>query len=152
MKRIDRIGGIFFILLAGLVIWQSVSIPMGRLNQPGPGFLPFWVAVVLALLSVFLWLEAGLRKISSAKVPSSSGERRWINLLWTAASLLAYGFLLEIAGFIVCTLFLLFFLLRFIGQQKWWVAFTGSILTTLISHAVFRLALKVQLPAGLFKI
>jgi hypothetical protein len=55
-------------------------------------------------------------------------------------------------GFIICTLLLLFFLFGFIGKQKWWVVFSGSILTTLISHAVFRLALKVQLPAGLFKI
>ena len=144
MERYDRTCSILCLIFAGLVIWQSSYMPMGRLGKPGPGFLPFWVAVILALLSIFLWVEAGLRK-PSAPVPFLTGERRWPGLIWTVSSLLAYAFLVEILGFIVSTLILLFFLFRFIGNQKWWVVFTGTVVLTLGGYLIFKVGLKVQL-------
>lgn len=152
MKRIEYIGSLIGLVIAAIVIWQSALIPMGSLSKPGPGFMPFWVAVILALLSGFSWIETRKRKPPSVQVQSTVGERQWSNVIWTAASLLAYGFLIESLGFILSTMFLLLFLFRFMGRQKWWVVFTGSFLVTLISHAIFKLALKVQLPTGIFKI
>ena len=73
-------------------------------------------------------------------------------MIWTAASLLVYGFLIELLGFLICTFFFLFVMFYFMGHQKWWVSLTGSILVTWIAHAIFKLALKVQLPAAFFKI
>jgi putative tricarboxylic transport membrane protein len=152
MKRYDRICSLLCLIIAAIVIWQSAVIPMGRVNKPGPGFLPFWVAVILALLSAFLWMEAGLRKAPSVPVQFLSGEGRWPSVLLTAVSLLAYAFLIETLGFIISTLILLFFLFRFVGNQKWWVVFTETVLVTLVTHLIFKVGLKVQLPAGLFRI
>jgi len=152
MNRLDRIGSIVGLLLAVVVIWQSALIPMGNLSKPGPGFLPFWSGVILALLAGLLWLGSGERKPLSdvSKIFIAGG--RWPNVIWTAGSLLAYGFILEVLGFILCTAILMFFLVYFIGKQKWWVALTGSVLVTWMAHAIFKLALKVQLPAGIFRI
>jgi hypothetical protein len=55
-------------------------------------------------------------------------------------------------GFLISTLVLLLFLFRFIGNLKWWVVFTGMLLVTLMTHVLFKVALKVQLPAGLFRL
>jgi len=152
MKRYDRICSIIFLFFSLVVIWQSFLMPIGRFSKPGPGFLPLWIAIILALLSSLLWMEARLRKSVSAQIQFFSREGRWLSALFTVGSLLAYALLIEFLGFIICTLLLLLFLFRFIGKQKWWLVFTETILVTLVTQAIFKVGLKVQLPAGLFRV
>lgn len=151
MIRFDKIGSIVCLVLAAVAIWQSVTIPMGRINKPGPGFLPFWVGVILALLSVVLWVEASFRKPSPDQAGFLSGEGKWPYVIFTGVALLIYTGLLEILGFRISTFLFLLFLFWFVGKQKWWVVFLGSFLVTFFTHLIFRVALKVQLPAGLFR-
>jgi hypothetical protein len=150
MKRIDRVGAVVCFVLAGFVFWQSASIPRGNLSQPGPGFMPFWVASILALLSGILWITAEGQKSASMPVQFLAGEGRWPGVVFTALSLFGYAFLLEVMGFIFSTFLLQLFLFRFIGKQKWWIVLTGSVVVTLAAHALFKVALKVQLPSGFF--
>jgi hypothetical protein len=150
MKRYDRICAILFLAIAVTAMVLSSFMPMGRTSKPGPGFLPFWVGVILALLSIFLFVEAGFRKGPVESVKFLAGEGRWPNVIWTAGSLMGYGFLIEALGFVISTLILLLFLFRYIGNQKWWVAFTGTFLVTLAAHLIFKVGLRVQLPRGFF--
>ena len=150
MQRLDRIGAIVCLVIAGIALWQSMKVPMGNIRQPGPGFLPFWVGVILALLSAGLWFQAGVRKPGVEPVRFLSGEGKWPYVVAAGVGLLTYTFLLEPLGFIISTFFLLIFLFRVIGKQKWWVGVTGSILVTFFTHLIFKVALKVQLPRGLF--
>lgn len=151
MKRFDKIGSIVGLIVAAVAIWQSAIIPMGRISKPGPGFLPFWVGIILALLSTTLWIEASLRKPSADRVQFLSGEGKWPYVVFAAVSLLAYTGLMEILGFRISTFLLLIFLFWFVGKQKWWVVFLGSFLVTFFTHLIFRVALKVPLPTGLFR-
>jgi len=150
VQRLDRIGAIVCLVIAGIALWQSMKVPMGNIRQPGPGFLPFWVGVILALLSAVLWFQAGVRKPGVEPVRFLSGEGKWPYVVAAGVGLLTYTFLLEPLGFIISTFFLLIFLFRVIGKQKWWVGVTGSILVTFFTHLIFKVALKVQLPRGLF--
>jgi putative tricarboxylic transport membrane protein len=150
MKKYDRICAILFLAIAVTAIVLSSFMPMGRTSKPGPGFLPFWVGVILALLSIFLFVEAGFRKTPAEPARFLAGEGRWPNVIWTAGSLMGYGFLIEVLGFVISTLILLLFLFRYIGNQKWWVAFTGTSLVTLAAHLIFKVGLRVQLPRGFF--
>jgi putative tricarboxylic transport membrane protein len=150
MKLYDRTSSLIFLVLALAVIWRSFLMPIGSLSKPGPGFLPLFVGILLALLSSALWIEAGLRKSSLERVHFLTGEGQWLSALLTVGSLLAYALLLEFLGFIICALLLLFFLFWVVGKQKWWVAFIGTVLVTLFSHLLFKVALDVQLPGGLF--
>jgi putative tricarboxylic transport membrane protein len=150
MKHFDKISSVIWLLIAIFFIWQSALVPIGGLHKPGPGFMPFWVAVILAMLSIILWVEAALRK-TEEEVKFLSGEGKWSSVIWTVGPLLAYSFLVELLGFILSTLILLFFLFRYIGNQKWWVAITGSFLVTFSAHLIFKVALKVQLPYGILR-
>jgi putative tricarboxylic transport membrane protein len=150
MKKLDQFGSYICLGIAALVIWQSSIIPMGSIRQPGPGFLPFWVGVILALLSVILWFQAGYRKPAAELVRFLSGEGKWPYVAAAGIALLIYAFLLEPLGFIISTFLLLIFLFRIIGKQKWWVGVTGSLLVTFFTHLIFKVALKVQLPRGFF--
>ena len=150
MQRLDKIGSVVCLVIAGIALWQSFRVPMGNIRQPGPGFLPFWVGMILALLSAVLWFEASSRKPAPEPVRFLSGERKWAYVAAAGIALLMYTFLLESLGFVISTFLLLIFLFRVIGKQKWWVGVTGSILVTFFTHLIFKVALKVQLPRGLF--
>jgi putative tricarboxylic transport membrane protein len=152
MKRFDRINSIVFLVLGAIVIWQSAIIPMGDINKPGPGFLPFWVGILMAIFSISLWFLAGSREPISAHAKFLSGERRWISVILTTCLLFAFAYWIETLGFIISTFLLLLFLFRVIGHQKWWAVFTGTVLVTLAAHILFKVIMKVQLPVGLFRI
>ena len=150
MKKFDQFGSCICLGIAALAIWQSSIIPMGNIRQPGPGFLPFWVGVILALLSAVLWFQAVSRKPAAEPARFLSGEGKWPYVIAAGIALLIYAFLLEPLGFIISTFLLLIFLFRVIGKKSWRVGVTGAIVVTFFTHLIFRVALKVQLPRGLF--
>ena len=47
MGKADRISGVFWLCFSILMIIQSYRLGLGTINQPGPGFLFFWVNIVL---------------------------------------------------------------------------------------------------------
>ena len=54
MRRADRIFGVIGL---GLALWAYLESKRFHYRSeftPGPGFFPFWVAVSLALLSLYL--------------------------------------------------------------------------------------------------
>jgi len=150
MKKFDQFGSCICLGIAALAIWQSSIIPMGNIRQPGPGFLPFWVGVILALLSAVLWFQAVSRKPAAEPARFLSGEGKWPYVIAAGIALLIYAFLLEPLGFIISTFLLLIFLFRVIGKKSWRVGVTGAIVVTFFTHLIFKVALKVQLPRGLF--
>ena len=64
MKKADRIFGLIGL---GLSLWcylESTRLTYMTEFTPGPGFMPFWVGVVLALLSCYLLFNSFVRKTS----------------------------------------------------------------------------------------
>jgi len=62
MKKADRIFGIIGL---GLALWcylESTRLDYRTEFTPGPGFLPFWLGVALAVLSAYLIADSFLRK------------------------------------------------------------------------------------------
>ncbi len=62
MRNADRIFGVIGL---GLSLWcylESTKFTYMTQFTPGPGFMPFWVGVVLALLSVYLIVDSFVRK------------------------------------------------------------------------------------------
>jgi putative tricarboxylic transport membrane protein len=62
MKKADRIFGIIGL---GLGLWcylESTRLHYRTEFTPGPGFMPFWLGVCLALLSCYLIADSFLRK------------------------------------------------------------------------------------------
>jgi putative tricarboxylic transport membrane protein len=64
MKKADRIFGVIGL---GLAIWsylESTRLTYMTEFTPGPGFMPFWVGVILAILSLYLIFDSYMRKPS----------------------------------------------------------------------------------------
>jgi putative tricarboxylic transport membrane protein len=64
MRKADRIFGVVGLLLALWCYLESRKFDYMTQFTPGPGFLPFWVGIVLAALSCYLLLDTVVRKPS----------------------------------------------------------------------------------------
>jgi putative tricarboxylic transport membrane protein len=151
MKRYQLGSAVFLILFGAFICLEARKLDMGRIVKPGPGFFPFWLGLALMLVSLALIFRFAREKIES----SASSQELWKSLSWekvlySLAALLLYAFFLESLGYIIATLLLLFFFFRAIDPQRWSVVILGSVITSFITYALFRLWLQVQLPVGLW--
>lgn len=144
----DRVAfaTLFVIALYGTV--SSFLMPLGQLQEPGPGFFP------LALSAILLFLS-GLGILSSR--PSEEDLTRtepfWGDMktpakivLVTALAVLAF----EPAGFLLTSAVFLGLLFRFVSRYPWWKAVAFGLAGGLAGWLAFVKLLGVQMPGGLF--
>ena len=66
MKHRDIASGVFWLVIGlGLSIWTLTSYEIGSLTQPGTGYLPLALGIILILLSLILLIgqdEEGSRR------------------------------------------------------------------------------------------
>lgn len=55
--RWDAVAGATLIVLAGVFLMGSWHLPLGTLRHMGPGFFPFWSAVIMAGLGVLIIVD-----------------------------------------------------------------------------------------------
>jgi hypothetical protein len=143
----DLTSSLFWLGLAIFVSLESwTALKLGTLRQPGPGFFPFWGAVLLGTLSLIL-LVRSLR----SRERLNFGALRWPALVLVLAALLIYLLFLEALGFVIVTFCFLLLLFRF-GETGWIKSAASSVVVTSLAYALFRLWLQVQLPRGWFGI
>jgi putative tricarboxylic transport membrane protein len=153
MGRPDQFSSLFWFVLGLAVIFLSYRLGLGTLTSPGPGFLPFWCALILSAISLGVFFHRRL-------IPSG-GESRTIQKLWggvhwlrgvfVVSALLVYTLVFTSLGYLLSTLVLLLFLFKAIEPQRWTVAIGGAVLASFISFALFALWLDVQLPRGILE-
>ena len=51
MNKADRGSGLFWFIFSVFISYESHKLGLGTLHQPGPGFLFFWMGIVVAILS-----------------------------------------------------------------------------------------------------
>jgi putative tricarboxylic transport membrane protein len=122
MKKADRIFGVIGL---GLSLWcylESTRLHYMTEFTPGPGFLPFWVGVILALLSCYLIIDSFLRK------PGKKDD----------AKLLPEKHALFRVGAIMLMLFAVTFTMKFFGFPLSLFIFTTAILLLLEHYSIIK--------------
>jgi putative tricarboxylic transport membrane protein len=149
MGKADRISGIFWLCFAVLMIIQSYRLGLGILTKPGPGFLFFWVNIVLAIMSLVVIIRTWVGKKEEGPPSTLFGRQNIPKIIFVLISLFVYAILMETVGFIPVTLLLFIFLLGIIDKKKWYYTVFVSITVTVISYLIFEIWLQSQLPKGL---
>jgi putative tricarboxylic transport membrane protein len=139
-------GGVFWLALGAFIVHAGRDLGLGRVNDPGSGFILFWVG------GLMLALGAGV-VLAALRAPGPSlgdlwRDTRWGKVLFVIALLLAFGFAFEPIGFIPCTIVLLLALMLIVDPVHPATAVPIAILAPLAVWAAITKALKVQLPAG----
>jgi len=116
-------------------------------SKVGPGFLPFYLGLILAGLSVILLLKAILApEPEKEKEPLVMGKM--LRVVSVFFSMVAYAFLLSRLGFPITTFLFTLVLFKFAESYKWMPALLGALATSIINHFVFGVWLQCQFPTG----
>ncbi len=150
MKKRDRVSSLIWLLLAVYICIESLRLPLGSLRDPGPGFLPLVVGVILGVLSM---VNFGQARADISQTPGGSwySRERWKHLVGVLVALFAYAGVLDLLGFLTATFLLLIYLFRYgLEPSRWVWAIGGSAMASVSCYVVFELWLQTQLPKGIF--
>jgi len=122
MRKADRI---FAVIGLGLALWSYLESRKFRYVTeftPGPGFFPFWVGLILALLSAYLLYDSYRRE------PSKQDEKK----------ILPEQHALVRVAAILAMLFVATFVMKFLGFPLTLAVFTTAILFILEHYSIFK--------------
>ncbi|HET7729595.1 MAG TPA: tripartite tricarboxylate transporter TctB family protein [Usitatibacter sp.] len=139
--------------LGALVLWGSFHLPTGGgYAQVGPGVVPRIVGALILGLGVLLLREAftggfrGVDEEAELRLPME-----WRAFAWVSGGILAYGFLIEHAGFILSSTLLFVLVARGFRSRRWLLNAATGLVLSLAVFAIFNYGLGLTLPAGILK-
>jgi putative tricarboxylic transport membrane protein len=140
---LDRLSGTILVLLGLFVLWERRVLPLGTHNQPGPGYFPLLLAILLIIFGGILIARGGLTRafhsLSWSEAPHA------IAIL--ACSVFATLFM-ERIGYRITMIIILGFLLGAMERIRLWQALTLTLGLALGSFWLFDSLLRVPLPRG----
>lgn len=144
----DRLSGLFWLVIGLGGTSGGLSLGLGTAREPDSGLLPF-------LSSIFIFLMALSIFIPSLYVR----EQRNLRLFQHSALskrpaaiviiLVLYILIFKSAGFLISSFLFILTILKYVEGLSWRNAFLISALSSGLSYSLFKLLLKVELPAGL---
>ncbi len=145
MRSADRAAAVFLLALsvafaAGALKYYSWWGPGG----PGSAFLPFWLALVMALLAAVM-LARSLKQgqPGASWWPRGEGLR---NMLVVLGATVLFVAVLKLAGMILSTALYLAALIGYLGRHRWWVTLGVAVAAALVNWLVFVRWLRLPFP------
>ena len=139
----DFWSGVMFILAGVGFAWGATSYNFGSAARPGPGYFPFGLGILLAVLGAAIMLKA-------LTVPTKDGDPvgaiAWRPLGLIVASVVVFGLVLPKLGMIL-SLPLLVLIASYAGDEfHLGEVLINSVLLTLFSWLVFIVGLGLTIP------
>lgn len=139
----DFWSGLMFLVVGVMFAWGATDYPFGSSARPGPGYFPFGLGIVLALLGALVLFKA-LTLESEGGDPV--GTIAWRPLLIIVAAIAVFGAALPRLG-LACTLPILITLSALASSEfHWRDVLISSVVLTVGSWALFILGLKLTIP------
>lgn len=151
MGRRDLISSLVW-LLAGLFITikSLSSLRLGTVKNPGPGFFPLILGILLSFLSLAILIGAIFAKAEENRSLSKLwAGLNWPKMFYAIGILLIYPITLDMVGFLLTTFLVLTLLCIGIEPKKWKLGIGLSFFSSVCSYLLFDRILQVQLPRGL---
>jgi putative tricarboxylic transport membrane protein len=151
MKHRDLISGIFWLAVGMILTLWSTRYTVGSIVEPGPGFLPLGLGILLIFLSIIVLL--GARKSSpAAKVPSpSSAGGEWKRVAYAVLVMIVTASFFEKVGYLITFFLLVMLLMAGAGGQSWKRILLVALFTAAGVYLVFVLLLEQPLPSGILR-
>ena len=148
LNHYNRLSALFFMSVGIFFSLYGRTVEIGTWNEPGPGFLPFWAGVTLAVMAFFLLLGSFKRSELPLMPPFFPLADSWKRVLIAFVSLIAYVLLLNPLGFTLVTFFFIAFLIKTVFPQSWTRTLVMAVATAILTCLLFINFLETQLPLG----
>jgi putative tricarboxylic transport membrane protein len=151
MRTHQQAASLFWLIIGVYVGITAYRLGLGHVHKPGPGFIFFWTALFLIILSSIDLVSAlGDKSQEKDKEKPLWSGIQWPKVLMVLGGLSIYVYIFNTLGFLISTFLLMIFLFKGVEPTKWWVSILGSLIAILITSSVFQLWLKVPFPEGIF--
>lgn len=140
--RQDFWSGVMFIALGLGFAWKASYYQLGTAARMGPGYFPFWLGMILALLGVVILLGA----LSKRAGRTSIAPFDWRILLLVVGSVVLYALALRLLG-IYLSVFMLVVLSSLASHEfSWKVAAANAVFLVAFTHLAFIKGLGLIFP------
>ncbi|WP_428770856.1 tripartite tricarboxylate transporter TctB family protein [Treponema sp. HNW] len=147
MKKADLITGSVFAFFSLLVISASYRFPVAKDGVPGPGTWPIIIAAVMLFASILIIVQ-GLKNAQTEDKAVDIASADSIRVYVSMVSLIAYLLLMNVLGFVISTIIMLFLFIKRLGNYKWHKTLFVSAVVTAVVYGVFKYVLKVPFRFG----
>ncbi len=138
----DVAAGVFYILAGAGFAIGALNYKLGDASRMGPGWFPFWVGVLLALVGVITaW--GGLR----ATAGETNVKRLELGpIAWILGAVVLFGLLLQPAGLVLSIVALV--IVSSLGSHEfgWKGALLNAVVMVAFSVGVFIKGINLQIP------
>jgi hypothetical protein len=139
----DFWSGLMFLVTGVGFAWGATFYSFGSSARPGPGYFPFGLGVIMALLGAFTLFEALTIETEDGE---PVGDIAWKPLITILLAVLLFGLLLPRLG-MALTIPVLVLISSLAGDEfHWGEAIINSIVLAIGSWAIFILGLKLVIP------
>jgi len=141
----ELIGGVTVLILGVAVVFFSSQLSYYSEFEPGPGFLPLWVGVVLIGCAIFVIIDV-LKKQDKTGPFFKPRTKMGVSVLIQIA--IAF-LLLPLLGFSVALGLLVGVTMRTMGKHHWVSCGLTAVVTAIAIHFIFGHWLSIPLPTGM---
>ena len=139
----DFWSGLMFLTVGILFAWGATLYKFGSSARPGPGYFPFGLGVLLAILGAFILFKALTIEVEGG---DPIGKWAWKPLSVITAAVFIMGVLLPRLGMMV-SLPLLVIIAAWAGDEFHWKdALINAAVLTVGSWGIFIYGLKLTIP------
>jgi len=149
MRKSERIQALLWAVFGLYLTYEGFLLKLGTGRAPKPGFMIFWMGVIMVILSAFFFIATFT--IPDQKHKALWREARWFRGVKLMAALFLYVAVFQVLGFIVSTFLLLVYLFKGLEPQSWRNALLLSAVTIAICYLVFGVFLELQFPPGVLR-
>jgi putative tricarboxylic transport membrane protein len=143
----DLYASAFLLAVAAAASVGAYRLGLGSVHNPGPGFMPFAVATLLALMALGQLVRGVMAPAERGSRAAPFATSRWGVVTIVLGTLVGAGFLFERAGFSLATFLMLVALFGVVARNPWWVTLLSAALVVAAARLLAR-ALGVPLPEG----
>lgn len=139
----DFWSGLMFIAIGVGFAWGATEYSFGSSARPGPGYFPFGLGLLLAVLGGMVLFKA--MTIESAD-GDPIGSFAWRPLIIILSSVALFGFLLPRLGMVICLPLLVIMSSLASDEFTWKGAIINAAVLTVMSWGIFIVGLKLTIP------
>ncbi len=148
MRQREITSSLFWLVIGLILTIWSATYPIGEVSQPGTGFLPLGLGILLIIFAGVLLIRA-VRSSAGERVSVRLIPKRWLNLSITMVVLLAAVFLFESIGYMITFFSIALVLPLLAGQITFKRSFIFAVCSAAGVYIIFVWLLKQPLPTGI---
>ncbi|MEF7613993.1 tripartite tricarboxylate transporter TctB family protein [Aquincola sp. MAHUQ-54] len=139
----DFWSGLMFVVVGIAFAWGATSYSFGSSARPGPGYFPFGLGILMAILGAFVLFQS---LTIETETGDPIGRWAWKPLAIVVGSVAAFGWLLPHLGMFVALPVLVFVASSAGDEFHWLEAAINAVVLTAFSWLVFIKGLNLTIP------